>query len=93
MQKIEQETYSVAQTTLTELSSIHVAVVSVLDGTIEGEVWVDNPANPQVAVVANGDAYYLGGNPDAEAETLRGLREGRVPSDGVADGRSSAIAG
>lgn len=75
MQKIEQEAYSVAQTTLTELSLIHVAVVSVLDGTIDGEVWVDNPANPQVAVVANGDGYYLGGTPDAEAETLGGLRE------------------
>ncbi|MDZ3833515.1 MAG: GNAT family N-acetyltransferase [Sphingopyxis sp.] len=75
MQKIEQEAYWVAQTTLTELTSIHVAVASVLDGTIDGEVWLDDPANPQVAVVANGDAYYLAGNPDAEAETLGGLRE------------------
>ncbi len=45
MQKIEHETYSVAQTILTELSSIHVAIASVLDGAIDGEVWVDNPAS------------------------------------------------
>ncbi|EIM71651.1 acetyltransferase, ribosomal protein N-acetylase [Nitratireductor aquibiodomus RA22] len=75
MQKIEHETYSVAQTILTELSSIHVAIASVLDDTIDGEVWVDNPASPQVALVANGDAYYLAGNPDTEAETLASLQE------------------
>ena len=75
MQKIEHETYSVAQTILAELSSIHVAVASVLDGTIDGEVWVDNPASPRVAVVANGDAYYLAGSPDTEADVLAGLRE------------------
>lgn len=74
MQKIEQETFSVAQTTLNELASTHVAVLSILDGSIDGEVWVDSLTNPQVAVAANGDAYYLAGDPLAQSHTLEQVR-------------------
>lgn len=74
MFKIEQGTYSVAQTILDELATIHVAIASVLDGTIDGEVWLDHVASPAVALIANGDAYYLAGDADCSARTLAGIR-------------------
>lgn len=78
MQRIQQEAYPVARTVLGELASIHVAVLSVLDASIDGEVWVDDPENPEVAIAVNGDAYYLAGNPAAKAQILEQVR-GVVP--------------
>lgn len=75
MFKIEQGTYSVAQTILDDLSATHVAIASVLDGAIDGEVWLDHAANPAVALVANGDAYYLAGDANCSARTLAGIRQ------------------
>lgn len=75
MFKIAQETYSVAQTVLGELATIHVAIASVLDGTIDGDVWLDRQTQPEVALVANGDAYYLAGNANCSAPTLAGIRQ------------------
>lgn len=75
MFEIEQETYSVAQTILGELATNHVAIASVLDGTIDGKVWLDRQTQPQVALVANGDTYFLAGDADCSAQTLAGLRQ------------------
>lgn len=75
MKMIEQQAYAAAQTILAELSSIHVAIASVLDGTIDGEIWVDRPVDPRIAIAVNGDAYFLAGNPDVPQDTLEGIGE------------------
>ena len=75
MRRIEQKTYAVAQAVLAELSSVHLAVVAVLDGMIDGEIWVDDPVNPAVVIVVNGDTYFLAGNPDAAAPTLKSVKD------------------
>ena len=67
MFELEQKAYSAAQPILNDLSSVHVAVAAVVDGSIEGEVWVDDQKEPSVAVVVNADTRYVAGNPDALA--------------------------
>jgi ribosomal protein S18 acetylase RimI-like enzyme len=75
MFKIEQTAYPVAQTILGELATTHVAIAAALDGTIDAEVWLDQQTRPEIALVANGDAYYLAGNASCPAETLAGIRQ------------------
>ena len=72
---LEQAAYPAAQRRLKDLASIHVAIAAVLDGTIDGEVWVDRPVEPRIALLANGDAYYLAGLPDEASDSLAGLKE------------------
>ncbi len=72
---LEQAAYSAAQSLLKDFSSTHVAIAAVLDGTIDGEVWVDRPVGPRVALLANGDAYYLAGLPDEVVDTFANLKE------------------
>lgn len=75
MKKLEQETFTVAQAILNELSSVHVAIASILDGSISGELWVDNVVSPQFVIVANGDAFYLAGTLNVPQETLSAVKE------------------
>lgn len=75
MFKIEQKADPVAQTILGELATTHVAIASVLDGTIDGGVWLDQQTKPEIALVANGDAYYLAGNASCHAETQLAIRQ------------------
>ncbi|NRP21009.1 hypothetical protein LPJGGPFB_04268 [Ensifer adhaerens] len=63
MYKLEQKAYSVAQPLLNTLSTQHVAVAAVLDGTLTGDIWIDDRVDPAVALLANGDAFYLAGDP------------------------------
>ncbi|OWZ90171.1 hypothetical protein B9J07_29030 [Sinorhizobium sp. LM21] len=72
---LEQAAYSAAQALLNDFSSTHVAIAAVLDGTIDGEVWVDRPVEPRVALLANGDAYYLAGLPDEVVDSFANLKE------------------
>ncbi len=53
----------------------HVAIAAVLDGIIEGEVWVDRPVEPRLALLANGDAYYLAGLPVEAGDSFADLKE------------------
>lgn len=75
MNLIEQEAYRAAQTILTDLSATHIAIAAVLDGVIDGEVWIDDPVQPQVAIVVNDDAYYLAGNPAIAIHSLSAVSE------------------
>lgn len=76
MYKLEQEAYSAAQSVLNTLSAQHVAVAAVLDGALEGDVWVNDKVDPTVALVANGDAFYLAGDPDRGSESFADLNRG-----------------
>ncbi|MBX8811165.1 GNAT family N-acetyltransferase [Ochrobactrum sp. MR34] len=75
MQKLEQKAYPAAQAILAELSSIHVTIASVLDGSIDGEVWADSQAAPEIVIVINGDGYFLAGNPDISQQTADEIRD------------------
>lgn len=72
---LEQAAYPAAHALLKDFSSTHVAIAAVLDGTIDGEVWVDRPVEPRVALLANGDAYYLAGLPDEAGDSFADLKE------------------
>ncbi|MBD9596474.1 hypothetical protein IB270_26975 [Ensifer sp. ENS05] len=72
---LEQAAYPAAQSLLKGFSSTHVAIAAVLDGIIEGEVWVDRPVEPRVVLLANGDAFYLAGLPDEAGDSFADLRE------------------
>ncbi|CAN7631757.1 hypothetical protein LJR010_004529 [Ensifer adhaerens] len=72
---LEQAAYSAAQALLKDFSSTNVAIAAVLDGTIDGEVWVDRPVEPRVALLANCDAYYLAGLPDEVVDSFANLKE------------------
>ncbi|WP_077965290.1 GNAT family N-acetyltransferase [Ensifer adhaerens] len=72
---LEQAAYPAAQALLKDLSSTHVAIAAVLDGTIDGEVWIDRPVDTRVALLANGDAYYLAGLPDQATDSFADLKE------------------
>ncbi|ANK75873.1 MULTISPECIES: hypothetical protein [Ensifer] len=72
---LEQAAYPAAQFLLKDFSSTHVAIAAVLDGIIKGEVWVDRPVEPRVALLANGDAYYLAGLPDEAGDSFADLKE------------------
>ncbi|HEV7322499.1 MAG TPA: GNAT family N-acetyltransferase [Ensifer sp.] len=73
MFQLEQEGYSAAHSLLRDLSQVHVAVSAVLDGTIAGDVWIDHFEEPRVALLSNGDAYYLAGSPDQAAGSFAAL--------------------
>lgn len=72
MLQLEPKAYSAAHSLLNDLSRVHVTVPAVLDGSIDGDIWVDRPVEPRVALLANGDAYYLAGSPEqASGRALR----------------------
>ncbi|MBD9497650.1 hypothetical protein [Ensifer sp. ENS01] len=72
---LEQVAYPAAHTVLKCISSTHLAIDAVLDGIVEGKVWVDRPVEPRVAVLANGDAYYLAGLLDEAGDSFAALKE------------------
>ncbi|HEV7310565.1 GNAT family N-acetyltransferase [Ensifer sp.] len=74
MFELEQRAYPAAHRLLNDLSSTHAAIAAVLDGTIDGQVWVDRISDPRVALVANGDAYFLAGSPDQAARSFPELK-------------------
>lgn len=75
MYKLEQEAYPAAHSLLNDLSATHVAISAVMEGAIDGDVWVDRPVDPTVAVLTNGDAYYLAGSPDLAIASYPALKE------------------
>lgn len=75
MFKIEPHAYPAARPVLAHLSLSHVAVSSLLDGLISGEIWMDSPQEPNVAVAIVGDAYFLAGDPGISPQTREALTE------------------
>ncbi|MDM7852106.1 GNAT family N-acetyltransferase [Pseudochrobactrum kiredjianiae] len=75
MQKLEQKAYPAAQATLAKLSSIHVTITSVLDGSIEGEVWADSHTDPKIVIAINGSSYFLAGNPGISLQTANKIKD------------------
>lgn len=41
----------------------HLSIAAVLNGVSEGQVWVDDPANPHSALLTCGHRWLLGGDP------------------------------
>ncbi|QDG75925.1 GNAT family N-acetyltransferase [Labrenzia sp. PHM005] len=74
MFKLEKPAVSAAQTTLADLASTHVAILSVLNGTIQGDIWVDHRTNPEVAIVVIGDMFFLAGEPKPAEHSLEKIR-------------------
>lgn len=75
MYKLEHKAYSAAQPVLITLSAQHAAVAAVLDGALEGDIWVDDRVDPTVALVATGETFYLAGPPEhASQRCLEALR-------------------
>lgn len=75
MQKIQASAYEAARPVLADLSDLHVAIASVLSSSIHGEIWVDNPEDPQIALVVIGDAYFLAGNPNTSTDIRQDIRK------------------
>lgn len=75
MQKIQASAYEAARPVLADLSDLHVAIASVLSSSIHGEIWVDNPEDPQIALVVIGDAYFLAGDPNTSADIRQDIRK------------------
>ncbi len=63
-----------ARPLLSALEDTHLAVTAILAGTVEGHVYVDDPANPTVALANTKQRYYLAGRPGNEASE-EGLRQ------------------
>jgi GNAT superfamily N-acetyltransferase len=73
MHKLERETFAVARPVLDGLIQTHLSLTSILDGTLDGAVWVDDPDHVSLVLVEGGDAYYLAGAPDVSAATAENL--------------------
>ncbi|WP_341668210.1 GNAT family N-acetyltransferase [Alcaligenes sp. SDU_A2] len=67
MLNIEYPEYGSAQPVLAELAADHIELAGILDGTIDGDVWVDRQDRPQFAVVSSGDTFYVACHVDGDA--------------------------
>ncbi|OCP10124.1 MULTISPECIES: GNAT family N-acetyltransferase [unclassified Ensifer] len=74
MLQLEPKAYSTAHSLLNDLSRVHVTVPAVLDGSIDGDIWIDRPVEPRVALLANGGAYYLAGSPEQASGSVAALK-------------------
>lgn len=75
MQILDETAYEAVRPLLTETLSLHAPVDAILARGLEGQVWIDDPARPAVVLVSDGEAFYLGGNPErlAQPAALRRL--------------------
>jgi GNAT superfamily N-acetyltransferase len=68
----------------------HLVVNAILEGSVPGAVYVDNPAQPQSAFAWTGRRFFLVGSPGNEAfnEAVRGLFTGVIYGQGIEAGLS-----
>jgi len=64
MQLLNETAYEAVRPLLTETISRHAPVAAILAGTLEGVIWTDDPAQPTVVLVSDGEASFLAGDPD-----------------------------
>lgn len=64
IQEIESKDYERLRPIFADLAEIHLNVVTILDGTCPGQVYVDDVAHPRTAYMISGDAHYLAGAVD-----------------------------
>lgn len=64
MQLLDETAYEAVRPLLTETLCLHAPVDAILAGGLEGQVWTDDPAQPAVVLVSDGEASYLAGDPD-----------------------------
>jgi GNAT superfamily N-acetyltransferase len=64
MQLLDETAYEAVRPLLTQTISLHAPPAAILAGSLDGEVWADNPTQPAVVLVSDGEASYLAGDPD-----------------------------
>ncbi|PWK70631.1 GNAT family N-acetyltransferase [Aminobacter sp. AP02] len=65
MFKLDPARFSVAEPLLKRLAETHASIDAVTAGVLEGDIWVDDPRHPKVALLCEGgDGYYLAGDVD-----------------------------
>jgi RimJ/RimL family protein N-acetyltransferase len=62
MHELERDRYAAASFLFAALSTYNLAAAAVLGGTAPGQVWVDDPAEPRVALIRSPEGYYLAGD-------------------------------
>lgn len=75
MQLLDEAAYEAVRPLLTQTLSLHASAAAILAGVLDGQVWADDPDQPAVALVSDGEASYLGGDPDplTQPAALRAL--------------------
>lgn len=68
MQLLDETAYEAVRPLLTRTISLHASATAILAGVLDGQVWADDPHKPAVALVSDGEASYLGGDPARLAE-------------------------
>lgn len=73
MQELQQPDFIIAEPLFGQLSQLHGSIVAVLCGEADGQVWVDDRAEPACALLVGPEGYYLGGRP-ITGQDYQGLR-------------------
>lgn len=63
MPVIEPQHYPIAQPLFAPFDSYHLCAQAVLEGTLPGQVWVDNLSHPRVGFLSGSEGQYLAGDP------------------------------
>lgn len=65
MYKLDPARFAVAEPLLDRLTATHASIEAVASGVLDGDIWVDDPTRPRVALLCEGgDGYYLAGDVD-----------------------------
>lgn len=75
MQLLDETAYEAVRPLLTQTISLHAPAAAILAGVLDGKVWADDPDQPAVVLVSDGEVSYLAGAPDRLQQplALRGL--------------------
>jgi GNAT superfamily N-acetyltransferase len=65
MFKLDPAQFAVAEPLLKRLAATHASIDAVASGVLDGDIWVDDPNHPKVALLCEGgDGFYLAGDVD-----------------------------
>ena len=75
MHLLDETAYEAVRPLLIETIGRHTEVAAILQGLLDGRIWVDDPAHPSIALVSDGEATWLAGDPGrmTRPEALRAL--------------------
>jgi RimJ/RimL family protein N-acetyltransferase len=75
MHLLDETAYEAVRPLLVETIGRHTQVAAILEGLIDGRIWVDDPDLPAIALVSDGEATWLAGDPGrlTQPEALRAL--------------------
>jgi RimJ/RimL family protein N-acetyltransferase len=66
MRKLQKHEYERARSIFRDLADFHLAVETVLAGTVPGEIWVNDAQHPRVSFMSAADGHFLTGDVDQE---------------------------